>query len=95
MLFAAAGMLVLAAALYFSRDTIRGILRQKQEEAVAEEYLRLFSVDAKEYGPKETEESLISQEETKVLLDALFYAKNTQRQFLIRKTLSRIHSHYA
>lgn len=65
LLFAAAGMFVLAAALYFSRDTIRGILRQKQEEAVAEEYLKLFSVDAKEYGPKETEESLISQEETK------------------------------
>lgn len=65
LLFAAAGMFVLAAALYYSRDTIRGILRQKQEEAVAEEYLKLFSVDAKEYGPKETEESLISQEETK------------------------------
>ena len=81
LLFAAAGMFVLAAALYFSRDTIRGILRQKQEEAVAEEYLRLFSVDAKEYGPKETEESLISQKETKESLRTeRFEASETKPQ---------------
>lgn len=81
LLFAAAGMFVLAAALYFSRDTIRGILRQKQEEAVAEEYLKLFSVDAKEYGPKGTEESLISQKETKESLRTEnFEASETEAQ---------------
>ncbi len=72
LLFAAAGMLMFAAALYFSRDTIRGILRQRQDEAVAEEYLKLFSVDVEERSPKETEESLISQEETEESLRATF-----------------------
>ncbi len=56
-------MIVLAASLYLNRETLQGMARQKQDESIAEEYLKNFRVLVKEDSPGPTEEDVPSESE--------------------------------
>ena len=45
LLLAGASLIVFASALYFSRDTLAGMIRQYEDEQAAEEYLKLYFID--------------------------------------------------
>jgi len=63
LLLTAASAIVLAASLYLNRDTLQGMARQKQDESIAEEYLKSFRVLVKEDSPGPTEEDVPSENE--------------------------------
>ena len=66
LLLLAASVLILAAALYASRDTIHGFLRQKKDEQAAEAFLTEYSAVVKEGSDrKETRSIEDTESETK------------------------------
>ena len=69
LLLAGASLIVFASALFLSRDTLAGMMRQHEDEQAAEEYLKLYFIDVTdaetggvsvEVSPVETEDADVS-----------------------------------